>query len=230
MRIVFVRHAQPNYQLDCLTPIGQLQAQAAAERLADEPIDAIYSSTSGRAIQTAEYIAKQKGLPIKEQFEFMRELRWGRLDEEPIPHKGQPWVTVGDMVRTGQSLVDPNWQEQGAFSRNTKLLALVEPISSSFDQFLSQFGLEREGNYYRVRRPDERTIAIVSHAGSSSMVLSHLFNLPLPFFFSAISPAFSAITVVSFSGEEGELVAPHFELVNDARHIKDIDTELFFGN
>ena len=31
MRIIFVRHGHPNYELDCLTPLGKLQAQAVAE-------------------------------------------------------------------------------------------------------------------------------------------------------------------------------------------------------
>ena len=31
MRIVFVRHGEPDYEHDCLTETGRLQAQAAAE-------------------------------------------------------------------------------------------------------------------------------------------------------------------------------------------------------
>ena len=33
MRIVFVRHGEPDYGNDCLTPAGRIQALAAAERL-----------------------------------------------------------------------------------------------------------------------------------------------------------------------------------------------------
>ncbi len=230
MRIIFVRHARPDYKQDCLTPIGHLQAQAVAERLKDEPITKIYSSTCGRAIETAEHIAKQKGLAIESKFDFMRELRWGRLDDTSIAHNGQPWFTVDEMVRTGQTLVDPQWQERGPFSENLKLLALVEPVRQAFDRLLSDYGLEREGEYYRIRRCDESTIAMVSHAGVSSMVLSHLFNLPFPFFCRAVSPAFTAITIVTFTGEQGQLTSPRFELVNDARHIAGINTEQFFGN
>ena len=31
MKIYFVRHGHPNYELDCLTPLGHRQAEAAAE-------------------------------------------------------------------------------------------------------------------------------------------------------------------------------------------------------
>ena len=49
MRIVFVRHGHPNYELDCLTELGHLHAEAAAKRVADEGISEIYASTCGRA-------------------------------------------------------------------------------------------------------------------------------------------------------------------------------------
>ena len=55
MRLLLVRHGHPNYELDCLTPLGRLQAEAAAERLTNENIDAIYASTCGRALETASY-------------------------------------------------------------------------------------------------------------------------------------------------------------------------------
>ena len=35
MRIIFVRHGEPDYVRDCLTDTGKEQAAAAAERLAD---------------------------------------------------------------------------------------------------------------------------------------------------------------------------------------------------
>ena len=56
MRIIFVRHGHPNYQLDCLTPLGKKQAEAAAKRLHEEKIDLVCASTKGRAMETAAYI------------------------------------------------------------------------------------------------------------------------------------------------------------------------------
>ena len=55
MRIIFVRHGEPDYVHDCLTEKGKIQAAAAAERLRDEGIAEIYSSPLGRARETADY-------------------------------------------------------------------------------------------------------------------------------------------------------------------------------
>ena len=38
MRIIFVRHGEPDYEKDCLTETGKLQAEAAARRLEREGI------------------------------------------------------------------------------------------------------------------------------------------------------------------------------------------------
>ncbi|MBO5987521.1 MAG: histidine phosphatase family protein, partial [Lachnospiraceae bacterium] len=39
MRIIIVRHGEPNYEKDCLTSLGIRQAKAVAKRLADEGIE-----------------------------------------------------------------------------------------------------------------------------------------------------------------------------------------------
>lgn len=55
---------------------GQAQAQALAERLADLPIAAIYTSPLERAIETAKPIAATRGLPLR-VIENIGEVRYG---------------------------------------------------------------------------------------------------------------------------------------------------------
>lgn len=53
MLLFYVRHGDPVYNPDSLTPLGKRQAEAVAKRLAIYGIDKIYSSTSNRAYRTA---------------------------------------------------------------------------------------------------------------------------------------------------------------------------------
>ena len=76
MRIIFVRHGEPDYANDCLTETGKKQAEAAAKRLVREGISEIYSSPMGRAYQTAECTAKLLNLPIT-VLDYMHEISWG---------------------------------------------------------------------------------------------------------------------------------------------------------
>ena len=100
MRIIFVRHGHPDYRNDCLTELGHLQAEAAAQRLRDEHPAAIYCSSHGRAVQTAEHIAAVHGMEVI-PYDFIRELNWGSVNGEPLPDNGHPWLTVDAMVRAG---------------------------------------------------------------------------------------------------------------------------------
>ena len=90
MRIIFVRHGEPDYQRDCLTDRGKIQARAAAERLRDEGIDEIFSSPLGRAAETAAAAAEVLHLPVR-TLDYMRELHWGSIDGTPVPAEGHPW-------------------------------------------------------------------------------------------------------------------------------------------
>ncbi len=86
--IIAVRHGQTEWnvrrleqgQLDSpLTELGRRQAAALAEALADQGIQAIYSSDLGRARQTADTIAARLGLPVHDE-PRLRELGLGILE------------------------------------------------------------------------------------------------------------------------------------------------------
>ena len=230
MRIVFVRHGHPNYVNDCLTELGRKHAAAAAERLKDEGISEIYSSTNGRALETAGYVAEKYGLPIV-KCEFMREISWGSVDNEPLFLDGHPWSTVDAMVAKGESILNPNWAKEEPFVRN-KMVGYTENIATALDEWLKNLGYTREGLYYRVAEDvaTNKTIVAFGHGGAGSAIFSHLFNLPYPFVCTTINQDYTGITIVEFPDTPGALVKPRFEIMNDARHIKDLRIENIYEN
>ena len=82
MRLIFVRHGEPDYEHDCLTENGKVQAKDTAERLAKEKLSAIYSSPMGRARETASYTAEGRGLEIQ-ILDSMHEINWGSKEGKP---------------------------------------------------------------------------------------------------------------------------------------------------
>lgn len=95
-RLIIVRHAEAegNYNRlfhgwydSKLTEKGHKQAKRVAERLADIPIDVLYSSSLTRTLQTAQYIADKKQLPII-RTDKMKEINggdWENKTWEEIP-------------------------------------------------------------------------------------------------------------------------------------------------
>lgn len=227
MRLVFVRHGHPDYERDCLTELGHLHAEAAAERLMGEGIERIFSSSCGRARETAEHLAAHLRLPV-EQRDFMREIRWGSADGEPIAEDGHPWTLADRMVERGEPLLNPEWMALDEFRRN-RLLGCAEMVATETDAWLQGLGYAREGLYYRAGENTAHTIAVFGHGGASAAMLSHLFNLPFPFVCAAMGPDYTGITVVSLPDRPGELIAPRFEIMNDARHIRQLQIGNVFG-
>ena len=115
MRIIFIRHGEPDYEKDDLTKTGYIQAEQVAERLKDEGIDEIWSSTHGRALNTAKYTAELLGLPIKKA-DFIREITWGSANGEKIFAGGHPWDIADEMARRGMDLNDPAWRANPFFA------------------------------------------------------------------------------------------------------------------
>lgn len=229
MRIYFIRHGHPNYALDCLTEIGRLQAQACAERLQDSGIQKIYASSQGRARETAEHTARKLGLSV-EPVDFIRELAWGSKTGEPIFKDGHPWFVVDDMVLKGENILDSDWAQSDRFSSSV-VGERVKTVTDGVDEWLKTLGYQREGNYYRViGKNTNQTIAMFSHAGSSSAALSHLLSAAFPWVFQVIRLDFTSITIVELGDEYDTLTFPRLTLLNDARHIEGIDSGLFFGN
>ncbi len=218
MRILFIRHGHPDYVKNCLTELGREQAKKAAQRLKDEGISEIFSSPFGRAVETASYTAELLSKTIV-SLDFMREIKWGSLDDGELYQSGHPWHLAQHVVSLGYSLMDEAWTKEEAFSKNV-VYDEIERVADSADAWLETIGYKREGANYRViGECTDKTVAIFSHGGSSTAFLSHILNIPFFYLCNALSPDFTAVTAIKFSDEKGTLTAPKIEYANDAKHI-----------
>ena len=219
MRIVFIRHGKPDYKTDSLLKIGVTQAEAVAQRVKSYGISELYASTMGRAQQTAEPISRELNLDIV-GCDFMREITWGTENGSEIRLGGHPWLLVADMVKNGENLTSPVWKTEEPFASNTKLLKSFERVVTGADAWLSSLGFEREGKYYRAtEKATDKTIAMVSHGGSSTVLLSHMLNIPFPNFCSFYRPYFTSLTEVEMVGNVGELCEVKIVTLGEKYHV-----------
>ena len=219
MRIIFIRHGEPNYDLDCLTEIGKIQAELLAKRLKDARIDEMWSSPYGRAWQTAEPTSIIRKEPFN-TLEFMHEVDWESMDGKPLYQGGNPWEIVDEMVRKGEDLQDPNWRELPYFKTNS-ILKSVDYVGKNFDQWLAGYGYVRDGYcyYHEKEESEHRNIAIFCHGGSTTVAIAHMLNWLFPHACSMLHLEFTSITVIHLDNEKGRVI-PWLELVNDANHLR----------
>ena len=84
LRLIFVRHGRTSWNVQGrvqggggLDEVGRAQVAALTERLAAEPITAVYASPAWRARQTAQPLADTLGLPVRRR-QLLRDLDYGR--------------------------------------------------------------------------------------------------------------------------------------------------------
>lgn len=228
MRLIFVRHGEPDYVSDCLTKKGVIQAGNTAVRLRDEPISAVYSSPMGRAMQTASYTADDHGLEIR-VLDFMHEINWGIIDEKKaqgeLKYEGHPWTLAVDLLEHYPEYVGSFAWEEHPFFADNKCRSFYHMISGKIDEFLEGYGLKRNEGYYLCTKACDDTIALFSHGGSGAVVLSHIFSLPFPFVLAALPYGMCSVSIIEFPSKEGETSIPRLEIFNDMGHIDDANAE-----
>ena len=224
MKIYFIRHGDPNYKDNCLTPLGHLQAEALAERWAasSEKVDRIYSSKYGRAVETAEHTAAKLGLPV-EILDFMHEISTGRPDvtDEAEKERLSPWLGSGRYLEGGMNLASADPETLDLYAE-TRMMENDRRVVTGFDAWFAEQGYVREGLGYRCVRKNDETVLIFAHGGSISCLLGHFIGTNAVHACCFFRIRCTGICEVQFKGEEGEFVHPAFYSVADSAHAAEI--------
>ena len=239
MRIVLIRHGDPNYEKDCLTELGHKQVKVAAQRLLKEGIDEVYCSPLGRARQTAQAFLDASGIDHMTILDFMQEIRFG-VEGAVYDNRWNPWLGAVALVNEGKDLQSEGWREYPVFKDNLATID-ADKIAVEADKWLATLGYVREGKYYRCvgvglgggaesggrtgsgTGAHEKTIAIFCHGGSSSAFMARVLNQTFAYMCGVLLRfPHTTINVLKFADKPGELVLPVIELLNDARHLADV--------
>ena len=175
MRILLIRHGDPNYEIDGLTEKGKREAFLLAKKLSKEKIDKIYSSPLGRARRTAEPTAKALGLDI-EILPFMREFSCKSVNLPYMESPAVPWDILPGYINEQPLIYSSSEWYKTPFIAESEVYEEYKAVCKEFDEILAHHGYVRDGYNYKVVRSNHDTIAIFCHFGVMAVVLSHLFN------------------------------------------------------
>ena len=222
MLLFIVRHGDPIYDPDSLTPKGHLQARALSKRFGMHGLDKIYASPLIRAQQTAQPTAELLGLPIEIEEWTSESLAASsffvdRSDGSRgwIFHQN-PTILKNDASHT---LVD-NWYEAECFKGYDKdFKGGYERIQKASDEFLARHGYKREGSVYKITNPNNDRIAVFCHQGFGITWLSHLLGIPPHIFWTSFDYSHSGVTVLNFNNYENGFTTPLCLQLSDLSHI-----------
>lgn len=226
MYLFFVRHGAPDYENDCLTEEGKKQAKALADRFALLGLDKIYSSSMGRAVETAAYTADKLNLGV-EKCDFAREdlagaefgivrngsWNWCFWDKETVTlFKSAEIKALGD-----------HWYDSPRFS-GTNYKSGITRIKKSTVEFMKGLGYSynKDTGYYSAEKRIYDRVAIFAHGGFSMAFISCLLNIPYPEFcirFEHIGA--SAVIVFKVEDEGKEIIPKIYQYGNDSHIYKE---------
>ena len=148
MKLMIVRHGEPDYSIDSLTPKGWREAELLAKRLSKLDIKDFYVSPLGRAQDTASFTLKKMGrqakvLPWLHEFDApMRKPNYPEKDTVTWDWLPQDWMADERFFHYDQWLENEYMQKYGGKEKYDQGI-------QKFDQFMEGYGYKREGHFYR---------------------------------------------------------------------------------
>ena len=187
LRIIIIRHGDPDYEHDSLTPRGDTEAKLLADIIDRYNIDYFYVSPLGRAQRTASFSLEKLGKTAT-TLDWLKEfppriLRPDGNGRRMIAWDWRPadWTKIPEMYDKDKWGTHPIMHEGGVDAE-------ASYVYDGLDTLLAKHGYERDGNIYRAIRSNHDTIALVCHFGIECVLIGHLIGVsPMPLWHGFVS-------------------------------------------
>ena len=232
MRILLIRHGDPDYQRDGLSEKGKREVLLLRDRLIRLPLSGFYTSPLGRVRDTAEPSLRAFGCEAS-VLSWLQEFPVHQFDAEQN-RTHVIWDYLPGTRENHSEWKREDWFRFPPFDRSDTALA-VQDVFDGLDELLAGYGYVREGNHYRVSAQDHRhtQIALFCHFGIACVLLSHLLNISAQQLLHGLYLAPTSVTTVASEERDGRLASWRCLGVGDVSHLlpagEPISYSGFFG-
>lgn len=226
MLLFYVRHGDPDYVNDSLTPLGQQQAEAVVARMERIRPDRIFCSNLGRAYLTAKPTADHFGMDIT-QVDFLDEEQAYydmRCEYSKGMYGGGKYSWTMDIPEYRELFTTPeirktgrDWYKHPAFADHPSFGTCMERVQKGTDAFLQKLGYRHdyERCAFVAERPNDEHIAVFAHQGVGLIFLAALLDIPYPQMCTHFDISHTGMTVINFEGD-GIVIPRVLQLSNDS--------------
>lgn len=210
MKILIIRHGEPDYSIDSLTEKGWREADYLSEMLVKKLGEGsrrgevhFYKSPYGRAQDTAEETLRKLGrtaevLPWLREFDALID----RPDDTTKKRVAWDWPPA-DWTQDSRFYLADRWYENERMAAGN-VGGEYRKVTEQFDALLAKHGYRREGGYYCAERSNHDIIVLFCHFGLEGVLLSHLLGVsPMPIWQGFCAQPSSVTTVVTEERREG---------------------------
>lgn len=217
MKILIIRHADPDYSIDSLTEKGWREAEYLSEKLTKMKIDAFYTSTLGRAKDTASCTLKKLKREPDGVFEWLKEFPPTIIRPDCGKSIAWDWLPQ-DWTKTEEFYSKDEWGNVPVMAQGMVRLE-YDRVAEEFDKIIAKHGYVREGNYYKAERPNNDTIAFFCHFGSGCVLISHLLGISPMVLWHGLCAAPSSVTTITTEERREGIASFRMNSYGDVSHL-----------
>ncbi|MBE5859287.1 MAG: histidine phosphatase family protein [Butyrivibrio sp.] len=221
MKLLFIRHGDPDYEKDALTEKGKKEAMLLSNMIDTFGIDDVYQSPLGRAKETASYSLLRLGKEAV-TYEWLKEFpavfdpnlsesaRQAYENElvfnkETGKYDGRIlWDVLPSYYAQHQDIFDPVKWRESEIVKCSNMVPIYDEVVSEFEKLLADYGYVRDGRIFRVKEGNDKVIAFFCHFGITCVLLSYLWQISPFTLFQYLAAAPTSVTeVVSEERQKG---------------------------
>ena len=218
MKLIFIRHAEPDYTVDSLTEKGWREAEILAKRVAKWDIKQIYCSPLGRAKDTCSLSLKATG---KEAVtcDWLQEFYY-LINDELTGEKTIAWDFYPRYFAPRDDLHDKDKWVYSEVMKTGGLAEHAQAVYDGFDALLAKHGYKRnDKNYYDVIEHNDDNIVFFCHFGVTALLLGHLIGVAAPALWQGMMMAPTSITVLGSEERIPGEASFRVQTFADSRHL-----------
>ncbi len=228
MKILIIRHGDPDYSIDSLTEKGRVEAELLADRMANADISAYYVSPLGRARDTLAPTLKRTGASA-ETLDWLKEFPPQIIDEETGEKKWVVWDMMPDYWTRFPEYFDKDKWCTTPIMKDGGVEAELKKVYDGLDALLAKHGYERHENYYKATRPNEDTIALFCHFGLECVLLSRLMNVSPMILWHGFAAAPTSVTTLVTEERRQGIACFRALSIGDISHLYKADEPAAFA-
>ncbi|MBO4762973.1 MAG: histidine phosphatase family protein [Lachnospiraceae bacterium] len=215
MKIIIVRHGDPDYKHDSLTERGKKEAEALSERMKNVKADYCYVSPLGRAKETAAACLPKMHMEA-EELVWLRE--FAPIVERP-QKKGVAWDWLPqDWTEMPHAFDLEKWPEHPAL-KAAHVEEEAEWICREFAALLEKHGYRKEGKYFKAVHSNNDTLVFFCHFGLECILLSYLLNIPAFVLWHATIATPTSVTTVATEERRDGVAQFRMNAFGDTSHL-----------
>lgn len=233
MRIILIRHGDPDYENDTLTEKGIREAKLLAGRTADWLVTQFYCSPLGRAQKTASYTLQKLGREAV-TYEWLKEFYYPI--EDPVTGRiGVPWDFMPEYwTEIPQMYEKEGWKETAIYRSNPDLIPAYTQVCEGIDSIIESCGYKRQRSCYLnisgqeapncsgMQSPNhhtDSTLVIFCHLGVICVMMSHLLGISPALLFHSLYLAPTSVTILATEERRNNIAQFRTQVIGDTSHL-----------